>query len=135
MFSFNNISEFLDELSDIESGVQTALESNETLCDRIPKCKDLVPPIKHVMLKNVSTISRDIKILLRIVDLLAEEAQRYNLYDPFPDTLDEGLKDYYEEVKKYNSNWQRFIIELVCIWFYTSCHIYIFLFLFYVWLF
>ena len=107
MFSFNNISEFLDTLSDIESGVQTALESNETLCYRIPKCKDLVTPIKHVMLKNVSTISRDIKILLRKVNLLAEQAQCYDLQDPFPEVLDYGLQEYYEEVHKYNLNWQK----------------------------
>jgi len=107
MFSFNSISEFLDTLSDIESGVQTALESNESLCNRISKCTELVQPIKSVMEKNVSTISRDIKILLRKINLLAEQAKFYDLQDPFTDTLNDGLEDYYREVQKYNSNWQR----------------------------
>jgi len=107
MFSFNNISEFLDKLSEIESGVRTALASNDQLYDRINRCKDLSSSVKSTMLNNIATISRDILILLRRVVLLAKQAQHYDLQDSFPDELKNGIEEYYREVKKYNLDWQK----------------------------
>jgi len=107
MFSFNNISEFLDKLSGIESGLRTALESNDRLYDRIHKCKDIPQSARSTTLNNIATISRDIKILLRKIVLLATQAQYYDLQDSFPDELKSGIEEYYKEVRRYNLDWQQ----------------------------
>lgn len=107
MFNFSNISEFLDELSNLDLAIRTALISNEELYYGIQYCQEIEKSIRGLMLKKISTISRDIKILLRKLNLLVQQSQQYNLDDPFPIELKKGIEDYYKDVKKYNLNWQK----------------------------